>query len=108
MLGRHVSAQTSLEQLHFYGDFDSDHCMRGVNKLCRLRSLVLPVFDALMGELPSEVAQLTNLETLNMNKSWVSETSFPLSTALSLLCGQHSGVYWPVSGLRTDCARGWQ
>ena len=87
-------AQPSLQHLHFHEcSFTSDRSMRGISKLRRLRSLDFPEFKAVAGELLSEVAQLTDLDTLHfgyscttLNPTWVSETCLTLSTALSLLC----------------------
>ena len=95
-------AQPSLQHLHFHEcKFTSDRSMRGISKLRGLRSLDFPEFRAVAGELLSELAQLTDLETLNLdysstalNPRRVSETCLPLSTALSLPC---------ISGLLLGC-----
>ena len=88
MLGRREFAQTSLKQLHFSGKCDSVRCMRGISKLRGLTSLHLPQFSTVAGELLSEVAQLTDLEDLEMDLSWVSGACLPLSTATSTACTQ--------------------
>ena len=101
-------AQPSLQHLHFHEcKFTSDRSMRGISKLRGLRSLDFPEFRAVAGELLSELAQLTDLETLNLdysstalNPRRVSETCLPLSTALSLLL-----YIWPTSGMQTLTAR---
>ena len=99
MLGRHELAQTSLNQLHFSGKYASDRFMRGISKLRGLTSLQLPIFKTGAGELLSEVAQLTDLEDLDMIQSWVSETCLPLSTALSTTYTEQLGY----TGLPLGC-----
>ena len=87
-------AQPFLQRLHFHEcKFISDRSMRGISKLRGLRSLDFPYFRAIAGDLLSELAQLTDLEALDLgyscmdlNPSRVSESCLPLSTALSLPC----------------------